>query len=46
VLAAVDWSNLAVAGGFIVGVVAGTIATIRVMRYVLDYLRHERDRDP
>lgn len=42
-LGAVEWSNLAVAGGFVVGVVAGTIATIRVFRYVLDYVRRDRE---
>ena len=41
--AAIEWSNLAVAGGFVVGVVAGTIATIRVFRYVLDYVRRDRE---
>jgi hypothetical protein len=43
ILAAVDWANVTVAGAFIVGVVGGTIATIRVFRYALDYLRRDRD---
>jgi uncharacterized membrane protein len=41
----VDWANLTVAGAFVVGVIAGTIATIRVLRYLLSYLRREQD-DP
>ena len=39
---AVDWTNLSLAGGFVVGAVAGTIATIRVFRYVLEYLRRDQ----
>ena len=42
-LGAVDWTNLTVAGAFVVGAVAGTIATIRVLRYLLSYLRREQD---
>ena len=42
-LASVNWANLTLAGGFVVGVIAGTIATIRVFRYVLEYVRHDRD---
>ena len=40
--AAVEWSNLTLAGGFVVGVIAGTIATIRVFRYVLEYVRRDQ----
>jgi hypothetical protein len=43
--AAIEWSNLTTAGAFVVGAILGTIATIRVTRYVLEYLRREqRDR--
>jgi uncharacterized membrane protein len=45
VFGAVEWSNLTVAGAFLVGAVLGTIGTIRILRYLLDYLRNERD-DP
>ena len=40
--AATDWSNLTVAGAFLVGAVLGTIGTIRILRYLLEYLRNER----
>lgn len=43
-LAAVDWSALELAGAFVVGAIGGTIATIRLLRYLLDYLRSERKR--
>ena len=45
-LAAVDWTNLTIAGAFVVGVLGGTIATIRVTRYLLGYLRREQDANP
>ena len=44
-LGATDWSNLTIAGAFVVGAIAGTVATIRVLRSLLEYLRNER-RDP
>jgi hypothetical protein len=34
-----DWSNLTVAGAFIVGAVLGSIAMIRVTRMVLEYFQ-------
>lgn len=40
-LASVDWSNLTVAGAFIVGVVVGAVAITRVFRSVMDYLRNK-----
>jgi hypothetical protein len=47
VIADVDWSNLTFAGAFVVGAALGTLATIRVMRYVLGYVRRDHDRhDP
>ena len=43
ILAAVDWANLAPVGAFVAGAVLATIATIRITRYLLEYLRKERD---
>jgi len=37
-MGAVDWSNIVPAGAFIAGAVLGSLATIRVMRWVLDYI--------
>jgi hypothetical protein len=44
-----DWSNLTVAGAFILGAVLGSIAMIRVTRIVLEYFwkyleKHQEDR--
>jgi hypothetical protein len=38
----VTWSDVAVAGAFVLGAVAGSVAALRVMRYVLEYMRRER----
>ena len=38
-----EWSDAAIAGAFVVGATAGVIATIRITRYLLQYLRDERD---
>lgn len=40
---AADWSNLTVAGAFIVGAIAGAVATARVIRLAIDWLRRDRD---
>jgi hypothetical protein len=37
------WSDVAVAGAFVLGAVAGTTATVRVTKHVLAYLRREGD---
>lgn len=42
---AVAWSDLTVAAAFVVGAIVGTVATIRLTRYLLDFLRHERKND-
>ena len=42
-LAATDWTNAQLAGAFVIGAVAATVATVRIMRYLLEYLRRERD---
>ena len=44
IVAGVDWANLNVAAAFVVGAILGTIGTIRITRYLLEYLR--RDRPP
>jgi hypothetical protein len=41
----VTWSDVAVAGAFVLGVTAGAVATVRITRHVLEYLRREQ-RDP
>ena len=43
VLGDVDWTNLQIAGALIVGAVAAVIATIRVTRFLLQYLRREQN---
>jgi len=40
----VTWADVAVAGAFVLGAVAGTVATIRISRNLLEYLRRERDK--
>jgi hypothetical protein len=39
----VTWTDLTVAGAFVVGVVAGGFAAIRITRYLLVYLRRDVD---
>ena len=36
------WSDVAVAGAFVIGVTAGALASIRIMRHLLEYLRAEQ----
>jgi len=38
------WSDIALAGAFALGTVSGAIGVILVLRYVLGYLRAERDK--
>jgi len=45
VLAVADWNAITIAGGFIIGVVAGGVAAIRVFRWTLDYMARRHD-DP
>lgn len=40
-LAQVDWANLSVAAAFVLGAIVGTIATILVMRTLMQYLRRD-----
>ncbi len=35
---AIDWNATTIAGGFIIGAIAGVVATIRIFRWVLDYM--------
>jgi len=43
---AVDWSNLAVAGAFVVGAIVATIAYLRLTRHMMSmFIRRPRD-DP
>jgi hypothetical protein len=37
------WSDAAIAGAFVLGIIAGGVGVIRVTRYVMEYLRQERD---
>jgi hypothetical protein len=39
------WADVAAAGAFVLGVLAGGIGAIRVFKYALDYLRSEQRRD-
>ena len=36
------WSDVAVAGAFVLGTVAGGVAVIRVTRYLLEHLRNDK----
>ena len=36
------WSDVAIAGAFVLGVVVGGIGVIRMTKYLLEYLRREQ----
>jgi hypothetical protein len=38
----VTWSDVAVAGAFVLGIIAGGFGAIRILRYVLEYVRREQ----
>lgn len=38
------WAGIPIAGAFVLGMIAGTAATIRIVRHVLEYVR--RDQQP
>jgi hypothetical protein len=40
-----SWSDAALAGAFVLGVTAGAVASIRITKHVLEYMRREQ-RDP
>ena len=44
-MTATEWSNLTVAGAFMLGAVLATVATIRIVRAVSSTLREERRKD-
>lgn len=37
------WTDVTIGGAFVAGCAAGAAATIRVMRWLLDYLRDEAE---
>ena len=37
------WADVAVAAAFVLGTAAGAVGAIRLTRYLLEYLRAERD---
>ena len=40
---AITWADVATAGAFVLGVVAGAIGAIRIMRFVFEYMSGERE---
>ncbi len=42
-LGVVTWSDAAIAGAFVLGAIGGTVATIRITRALLTYLRNESE---
>lgn len=44
-LAGITWSDVTIAGAFLLGIVIGGITTTRLTRYVLEYLRKERSQN-
>jgi len=41
----VTWADVAVAGAFVLGIVAGGLAVIRITRSSIEYLRDEHRRN-
>jgi hypothetical protein len=41
----VTWSDVAVAGAFVLGIIAGGLGVIRITRSSIEYLRAERKRN-
>lgn len=37
------WADVAVAGAFVLGIVAGAFGALRAVRHAIEYLRGERD---
>lgn len=40
---ALNWDSLSVAGAFLLGAILATVATIRVFRYSIMFLKRERE---
>ena len=40
-----DWDATTIAGGFVIGAVAGAVAVRRLTKHLLEYLRAERRRE-
>lgn len=40
-IAGITWSDVTIGGAFLLGTVLGSAGTIRMTRWVLDYLRKE-----
>ena len=36
------WADVAVAGAFVLGVIGGAVASIRIFKHVVTYLRSDR----
>lgn len=41
-LADIDWANVHVASAFILGAILGGVVVLRVFKYVIEYLRRDR----
>jgi len=40
---AFDWANLAYAGAFVVGLLVGSIVTIRLAKVIADFFKAQKD---
>ena len=42
---AITWSDVTVAGAFLLGAVLGALGSIRVMRWVLEYMGRAKEKE-